>query len=449
MPAIDITTPLAARMRPTSLDEYVGHADVIGPNTPLRNSIERDCLQSTIIWGPASSGKTSLATVIAHETKAAFEPLSATSAKVSDVRKAIADAQDRRPQKTILFIDEIHRFSKAQQDALLPAVEAGIVTLIGATTENPSFSVTSALLSRCRVVRLEPLEPDDIKTLISRALTDPSGIPALNISATIDDDAQDQIAKSAAGDARRALTTLETCVISAPAGQTTINISKQDVLVAAPDAAMSHDRTGDDRYDLISALHKSVRNSDADAAVYWCCRMLEGGEDPLYVARRLVRMASEDIGLADPNALVVATAAWQATQYIGFPECSCALTECAVYLALAPKSNACEVAYNAARDVVHKDPVAPVPYQVRNAPTKLMADMGMHAGYRYAHDYPDHIATQQALPDGISGPFYTPQGFGEESAGGRISGYWQWVRQWHATHDGPDDVKPVRNSSCC
>lgn len=445
--------PLAARMRPTTLDEYVGHESVVGPGTPLRNTIERDALQSMILWAPAASGKTSLARVIANTTSAEFVQLSATSASVKDVRSAIADAERRtsdESRRTVLFIDEIHRFSKTQQDALLPAVEDGVVTLIGATTENPSFSVNGALLSRCRVVRLERLNESDVATIVRRACTDPRGVPAMGVTATIEDDALEQLARSAAGDARRALTTLETVVLSADPTATSIDITKDDVIAAAPDAAMRHDRTGDDRYDVISAFHKSIRNSDANAATYWLARMLEAGEDPLYPARRMVRMAAEDIGLANPDALVLATSTYDCVMQIGMPECNCALTECAIYLALSPKSNAMEMAYTQAADDVRADPRAEVPYQVRNAPTKLMGAIGMGAGYRYAHDYPEHIATQNAMPEGLEGRvYYTPQDFGQESQGAPIGAYKAWVDAWHAAHDGPDDVKPVRNSSCC
>ncbi|MDQ3443178.1 MAG: replication-associated recombination protein A [Chloroflexota bacterium] len=400
--------PLAARMRPRTLDELVGQEHVVGPGTLLRKAIEADRLSSVVLWGPPGSGKTTLAQIIAATTRATFASVSAVSSGVADLRKAIAEARDRlgmNSTRSVLFIDEIHRFNKAQQDAILPYVEDGTVILIGATTENPSFEVNAPLLSRSRVITLQALTDDDVKTIVSRALVDNErglGLDGL----TIDDDGLDLLANLANGDARFALNTLE--VASAGVGGDRA-ITAALVQDAAQRRAGTYDKDGDDHYDTISALHKSIRGSDSDAALYWLARMLERGDDPLYVARRLVRFASEDVGLADPQALELAMAAQQAVHFIGMPEGALALAELTVYLALAPKSNAIYVAYGQARDDVTRTRNDPVPIHLRNAPTRLMKDLGYGEGYKYAHDFDDGVVGQQNLPENLKGrSYYAP-----------------------------------------
>ena len=400
--------PLAARMRPRTLDELVGQEHVVGPGTLLRKAIEADRLSSVVLWGPPGSGKTTLAQIIAATTRATFASISAVSSGVADLRKAIAEARDRlgmNSTRSVLFIDEIHRFNKAQQDAILPYVEDGTVILIGATTENPSFEVNAPLLSRSRVITLQALTEDDVKTIVSRALVDNErglGLDGL----TIDDDGLDLLANLANGDARFALNTLE--VASAGVGGDRA-ITAALVQDAAQRRAGTYDKDGDDHYDTISALHKTIRGSDSDAALYWLARMLERGDDPLYVARRLVRFASEDVGLADPQALELAMAAQQAVHFIGMPEGALALAELTVYLALAPKSNAIYVAYGQARDDVTRTRNDPVPIHLRNAPTRLMKDLGYGEGYKYAHDFDDGVVGQQNLPENLKGrSYYAP-----------------------------------------
>jgi len=383
-------------MRPRTLDEIVGQEHVLGPGALLRRMIEEDRLVSLILWGPPGCGKTTLARVIAEHTRAAFVPLSAVTATVTDVRRAVQEARERLGQlgqRTIVFIDEIHRFNRAQQDALLPAVEDGTIVLIGATTENPSFEVNAPLLSRCRVVVLEPLSDDAIRSLLERALADTErGLGSLAVG--VEPEALEVIVNLANGDARMALNTLELAVSGARGGRVTVDLVRQ----AAMRRAMVYDRAGDAHYDTISALHKAIRGSDPDAALYWLARMLENGEDPLFIARRLIRAASEDVGLADPHALVVAVAAQQAVHVIGLPEGALALAEAAVYLALAPKSNALYRAYEAARRDVAETRNDPVPVHLRNAPTALLRQLGWGAGYRYPHDEPDGIGRQEYLP---------------------------------------------------
>jgi putative ATPase len=411
--------PLAARMRPRSLDELVGQEHVVGPGTLLRKAIEADRLSSVVLWGPPGSGKTTLAQIIAATTSAAFTSVSAVSSGVADLRKAIGEARDRlgmNGTRTVLFIDEIHRFNKAQQDAILPYVEDGTVILIGATTENPSFEVNAPLLSRSRVITLQALDDADIKTIISRALVDAErGLGRDQL--TIADDALDFLANMANGDARFALNTLE--VASAGAGDDRL-ITAEIVQDAAQRRAATYDKSGDDHYDTISALHKTIRGSDPDAALYWLARMLERGDDPLYVVRRLVRFASEDVGLADPQALELAMAAQQAVHFIGMPEGALALAELTVYLALAPKSNAIYVAYGQARDDVARTRNDPVPIHLRNAPTRLMKDLGYGEGYKYAHDFDEGIIGQQNLPENLKGrAYYKPVDRGFERDLGR------------------------------
>ena len=410
--------PLAARMRPDRLDDVVGHASVIGPGTLLRRAIEQDRLSSIILWGPPGSGKTTIARLIATTTRAHFSAVSAVTAGVADLRAVIREASERlgmHGQRTVLFIDEIHRFNKAQQDAILPQVEDGTVILIGATTENPSFEVNAPLLSRSRVVRLESLGDDDVRVLVERALADRErGIGYAELS--IEPDAVDLLVNLANGDARFALNTLDYAAAGTDqGGAITVSLVGQ----AAQRRAATYDRAGDDHFDAISALHKTLRGSDPQAALYWLARMLERGDDPLYVARRLVRFASEDVGLADPHALPLAVAAQQAVHFIGLPEGALALAELTVYLALAPKSNAVYRAYGSARSDVEQTRNDPVPLHLRNAPTRLMKDQGFSAGYRYAHDFEGGVVAQQNLPERLGQPTYyqpTDRGFEQELA---------------------------------
>ena len=413
--------PLAARMRPRTLDDVVGHEAVVGPGTLLRRAIERDQLSSIILWGPPGSGKTTIARLVAGSTKAHFAALSAVSAGVADIRAAIREADDRlghHGQRTVLFIDEIHRFNKGQQDAILPHVEDGTVILIGATTENPSFEVNSPLLSRSRVIILHALTDADVRRLVLRALHDRErGLGALG--ATIDDEALAMLVDLANGDARFALNTLEYASAGVGYGEQprmTVPIVEE----AAQRRAATYDKSGDDHFDAISALHKTMRGSDPDAALYWLARMLERGDDPLYVARRLVRFASEDVGLADPQALPLALAGQQAVHFIGLPEGALALAEVVVYLALAPKSNALYRAYGAARQDVEQTRNDPVPLHLRNGPTNLMQQAGFSKGYKYAHDFTEGIVAQQNLPANLAGRrYYDPTDRGHEADLGR------------------------------
>ena len=391
--------PLAARMRPRTLDEIVGQGHLVGPEAPLRRAIEADAPPSCILWGPPGSGKTSIARVIARITNARFATLSAVSSGVADLRKVIASAEAGRRDglaRTMLFIDEIHRFNKAQQDAVLHAVEDGTITLIGATTENPSFEVVAPLLSRARVFKLEPLEPGDVRALLLRALSDAERGLGPD-PPQVEDEAIEALATYGAGDARVALNALEAAVRDAQAQNGAVTV---ETIETVAQRALPYDKGGDSHYDTISAFIKSVRGSDPDAAVYWLARMLEAGEDPMFVARRIVILAAEDVGLADPQALPVAVAAQQATHLIGMPECSLALSEAAIYLARAPKSNSAMRAYSAAVGAVRERGALSVPLHLRNAPTGLMAAHGYGKGYQYAHDYENAVAPdQQHLPD--------------------------------------------------
>ncbi len=421
--------PLAARMRPTSLDEYVGQEHVIGPGRVLRRALEAGRLPSFILWGPPGSGKTTLASVIANTTKSHFSAVSAVSAGVADLRKVIDEARKRLVsdgQRTILFIDEIHRFNKAQQDAILPFVEDGTVTLIGATTENPSFEVTSPLLSRSQVLMLEALSREQIASILKRALQDEErGLGLLRVD--VEDNALDHLVNISRGDARVALNALEIAAMATPPdreGKRIIHLNTVEDAVQHP--ALRYDKGGDQHYDLISALHKSMRGSDPDAALYWLGRMLEAGEDPLYIVRRVVRFASEDVGLADPQALVVSMAAQQAVHFIGMPEGNLALAEAVVYLATAPKSNSLYAAYSSVQEEIRKGYGEPVPIHLRNPVTGLMKGAGYGKDYKYPHDYPGHFVLEDYLPQALQGRrFYHPgdQGF-EKGIASRLSQWW-------------------------
>ncbi|MBI2865164.1 MAG: replication-associated recombination protein A [Chloroflexi bacterium] len=415
-----LSAPLAARMRPRSFEEFVGQEHLTGKDRVLRKSVESDRLSSMIFWGPPGTGKTTLAEIIASFTKSYFAPISAVAAGVADLRKVVDEAKKRQKtlgQRTVLFIDEIHRFNKAQQDVILPYVEGGVVTLIGATTENPSFEVNSALLSRSRVFTLRALAEDEVKTIVLRALADEErGLAREKVE--LERAALDHLASMANGDARVALNALE---LAAAAVTLDEKGARPIGLAAIEDAlqrrSLLYDRAGEEHYNIISALHKTMRGSDPDGALYWLGRMLEAGEDPLYVARRLVRFASEDVGLADPQALVIALAAQQAVHFIGLPEGNLALAEAVVYLAVAPKSNSLYLAYGRVQEDVQKTRSDPVPLHLRNSVTGLMKDLGYGKGYKYAHDHEGHYVEQQGLPDALKGKrYYEPGELGQEKA---------------------------------
>ena len=416
--------PLAARMRPRTLDEFVGQGAVLGPGKPLRDAIERGTVGSLILWGPPGSGKTTLGHLVAQFTDREFVPFSAVTEGVPRVREIIAEAARRLEmgRGTILFVDEIHRFNRAQQDAFLPAVESGTVTLIGATTENPSFELNGALLSRARVVVLAPLSPDDIMVVLRRALTDADrGLAAQELTA--DDDALRWLAVESDGDARRALNVLEAAAEYVGRGATlTVEVLRD----ALQRRVARYDKSGEEHYNLISAYHKALRGSDPQGALYWLARMIDGGEDPMYIARRTIRFASEDVGLADPQALRVALAARDAYHTLGTPEGELALAEAAVYLATAPKSNRVYTAWGAALDAAREYPAEGVPLHIRNAPTALMKELGYGKGYRYAHDVPDGYLPQQYLPDALQGStFYEPGMFGFERDIAKRMAWWR------------------------
>ena len=410
--------PLAARMRPQGFAEFMGQEHLVGEGHVLRKTIESDQLISMIFWGPPGSGKTTLARIIANTTKSHFSPISAVTAGVADLRRIINEARERRGmqgQRTILFIDEIHRFNKAQQDVILPYVEDGTVTLIGATTENPSFEVISPLLSRCRVFTLNTLTNDEVKVIVERAIADEEqGLGKMGVK--LDDDALGHLIVMSNGDARVALNALEMATFATePDKKGKRKIGLSTIEDALQHRALLYDKAGEQHYDIISALHKSLRGSDPDAALYWLGRMLEAGEDPLYVARRLVRFASEDVGMADPQALVVAMAAQQAVHFIGMPEGNLALAQVVVYLATAPKSNSLYKAYSKVQQDVERTRTDPVPLHLRNPVTGLMRELGYGKGYKYAHDFPGHFVEQQNLPDSLQGKrYYSPSDQGLE-----------------------------------
>jgi len=413
----DRTRPLADRMRPRTLDEFVGQEHLISPGKPLRAQIERDDISSLIFWGPPGTGKTTLAKIIARMTRAEFIEFSAVLTGIKEIKQVMADAERARQYgtRTIVFIDEIHRFNKAQQDAFLPYVESGSIRLIGATTENPSFEIISALLSRSRVYVLNPLAEDQIVVLLRRALDDNErGLGSMNLSAS--DDVLRQIAAYSSGDGRSAYNVLEVAgALAASTPAQVAEITPEIIHDAVQKRVLLYDKSGEEHYNLISALHKSVRNSDPDASLYWLARMLEAGEDPLYIARRVVRMAVEDIGLAEPNALALCMAARDAVDFIGMPEGNLALAQAVVYLSLAPKSNALYTAYGAVQADVERTAADPVPLHIRNAPTGLMKNLGYGKGYQYAHDLENKVADMQCLPDNLKDrTYYHPTNEGVE-----------------------------------
>lgn len=410
--------PLASRLRPETLDEYVGQQHLIGPGKLLRQLIERDQISSMIFWGPPGVGKTTLARIIARRTQAAFVEFSAVTSGIKEVREVMNRAEENRRMgmRTLLFTDEIHRFNKAQQDAFLPYVEKGSIILVGATTENPSFEINSALLSRCKVFILKALSEDDLTRLLQHALTSPKGLGDLHIS--VEEEHLRAIARFANGDARTALNTLEMAVCNAQMGDDGVLRVDENVLSECMNRrSLLYDKKGEEHYNLISALHKSMRNSDPDAAVYWMLRMLDGGEDPLYIARRLVRFASEDVGMADSNALNVAINVYQACHYLGVPECDVHLTHAVVYLSMAPKSNALYTACEHAKQDIRALPAEPVPLHIRNAPTKLMKEADYGKGYQYAHDTQEKLTRMPCLPDSLRDRrYYLPTTQGREQA---------------------------------
>ena len=427
-----VSQPLAARLRPETIEEYVGQEHLLGRGRVLRRMIEQDRISSMIFWGPPGVGKTTLAQIIARMTQSAFINFSAVTSGIKEIRVVMEKAEKNRQigQRTIVFVDEIHRFNKAQQDAFLPFVEKGSIILIGATTENPSFEVNGALLSRCRVFVLQPLSAADLTKMLRHALQSPKGFGGQKIE--IAEELLSLIANFANGDARSALSTLEMVVLNGDLKGDAVVVTKEILEQCISKKSLLYDKNGEEHYNLISALHKSMRNSDPDAAVYWLARMLEAGEDPLYVARRVTRFASEDVGMADPRALEIAVAAYQACHFIGMPECTVHLTVAVVYMSLAPKSNAMEVAYNTARVDALNMIAEPVPLVIRNAPTKLMKNLNYGKGYQYAHDTEDKLTNMQCLPDSLLGrTYYQPT---EEGFEARYKERLQQIKEWKRKH---------------
>ena len=432
-----VPQPLAERLRPRDLDEFCGQEHLLGEGKVLRRMIESDAVGSMIFWGPPGVGKTTLARIIAHRTKAKFIDFSAVTSGIKEIKGVMENAESARRygRKTILFVDEIHRFNKAQQDAFLPYVEKGSIILIGATTENPSFEVNGALLSRCKVFVLHALSAEDIVKLLKRALEDERGFGGQKVE--IAQDLIAAIANFANGDARGALSTLEMAVLNGDDdGQGGIRVTAQNIEQCTSRKSLLYDKKGEEHYNLISALHKSMRNSDPDAAVYWLARMLEAGEDPVYIARRVTRFASEDVGLADPRALSIAIDAFEACRLIGMPECSVHLTQAVVYMSLAPKSNALYMAYESAKKDALTQLSEPVPLVIRNAPTKLMKELDYGKGYEYAHDAKDKLTAMRCLPDSLEGRrYYRPDGKGEEA---ELKDRLERIIEWKKRHRKDD-----------
>ena len=423
-----VTIPLAERLRPKTLEEYVGQTHLLGEGKVLRRLIESDNVSSMIFWGPPGIGKTTLARIIAGKTKAEFIDFSAVTSGIKEIRAVMQQAENNRRygEKTIVFVDEIHRFNKAQQDAFLPFVEKGSIILIGATTENPSFEVNGALLSRCKVFVLQALSISEIVKLLERAISDPKGFG--NQQVNIQSDMLEAIAVFANGDARTALSTLEMVILNGETDDNTVTVTKETLQQCTSKKSLLYDKSGEEHYNLISALHKSMRNSDPDAAVYWLARMLEAGEDPLYIARRVTRFASEDIGLADPRALEIAVAAYQACHFIGMPECTVHLTEAVVYMSMVPKSNSLYLAYEYAKKDALTQLSEPVPLVIRNGVTKLMKELNYGKGYQYAHDTDDKLTDMQCLPDSLlDREYYKPT---EQGVEGKFKKRLTEIKEW-------------------
>lgn len=425
-------SPLASRLRPQTLEGFAGQSHLLGKGKLLRQLIDQDQISSMIFWGPPGVGKTTLARIIAKSTQAVFIDFSAVTSGIKEIKEVMNRAEQSRlmGDKTIVFVDEIHRFNKAQQDAFLPFVEKGSIILIGATTENPSFEINSALLSRCKVFVLQALEPEALVRLMQGALANPAGFGELNVS--VSEEMLFVIANFANGDARVALNTLEMAVLNSDNDNGKIVVGKETLEQCISRKSLLFDKKGEEHYNLISALHKSMRNSDPDAAVYWLARMLEAGEDPLYVARRLVRFASEDVGMADNHALPLAVAAYQACHFNGMPECNVNLSHVVIYLSMAPKSNAAYMAYEQAKSDAARMLAEPVPLVIRNAPTGLMEELHYGEGYQYAHDSDEKLTNMQCLPDSLAGrEYYVPSGQGSEA---RVRERLAQIKAWRKAH---------------